>query len=181
MTPHFITLSALSALLLTGCTSMESLYAYIGQRERISAQTPGVSVTRAQPSRLESLSFFSTTRFTASQAESCSRKLMQTQAQDPGHIRYLGTDVLNTQGVIEAEKRELGILPSHYRIRFQLAELGQLNGTTYGFSKIRVARKDALGLNNHDFIPIPPTGQTTQQVYQELQQLYQQLDACMAG
>ncbi|GHA17321.1 hypothetical protein [Oceanisphaera arctica] len=172
---------ALSALLLTGCTSMESLYSYLGQRERVSVLTPGVAVTQTQPSRLESLSFFSTTRFSASQAEPCARELIQTPAQEPDHIRYVGTDVLNAQGTIEAEKRELGILPSHYRIRFQLAELGQLNGTTYGFSQIRVARKDALGLDNHDFTPIAPAGQTTQQVYQELQQLYQQLDACMAG
>ncbi|MFP2769993.1 hypothetical protein [Oceanisphaera sp. KMM 10153] len=178
MNPHFI---ALSALLLTGCTSMEPLYSYLGQGERVSAQTPGVAVTRAQPSRLESLSFFSSTRFAAGQAEPCARKLMQPPAQEPDNIHYVGADVLNAQGSIEAEKRELGILPSQYRIRFQLAELGQLNGTTYGFSQIRVARKDSLGLNNHDFTPIAPAGQTTQQVYRELRQLYQQLDACMAG
>jgi hypothetical protein len=174
-------ITTLLALLLTGCTSMESLSSYLGQPERVSARTPGVAVTQTHPPRLESLSFFSSRRFAASRAEPCARKLMQAPEQEPEPIGYVGEDVLNAKGIIEVNKRELGILPSRYRIRFQMAELSQKNGTTYGFSQIRVARQNALNLGNHDFITIPPAGRTTQQVYQELQRLYQQLDACVAG
>ncbi|WP_298722237.1 hypothetical protein [uncultured Oceanisphaera sp.] len=173
-------LIALPILLLTGCTPLKSL-PYFNRSEPISAQTPGVAITRDQSPRLASLSFFSDTRFTANHAEPCVRELISVPEQEAGIVQYSGNDVLTTEGLLVVDKRELGLLPSRYRIRFQLAALGQLNGTRYGFSRIRVARKDALGLDNHDFIPIPPAGQTTQQVYRELRRLYQQLDACMAG
>lgn len=173
-------LIALPLLLLIGCTPMKSL-PYFSRPDPISARTPGVAVTQAQPSRIASVSFFSGSQFTASHAEQCANELISTPEQETGIVQYSGNDVLSAEGLLVAEKRELGLLPSRYQIRFQLAIMGHINGTSYGFSRIRVAREDALGLDNHDFIPIAPTGQTTQQVYQELQQLSQRLDACIAG
>ena len=173
-------LVALPLLLLTGCTPLTSL-PYFSRSDNISARTPGVAITQARPHQIASFSFFSDTHFTASHAEPCAHQLISTPEQEAGIVRYTGNDVLTTEGVLVVEKRELGLLPSRYQIRFQLAALGQSNGTSYGFSRIRVAREDALGLDNHDFTPIAPTGQTTRQVYRELQRLYQQLDACMAG
>ncbi|WP_417618349.1 hypothetical protein [Oceanisphaera sp.] len=178
-------LLVLSALLLSGCTQLASL-PYPTRTPSFSPGTPGVAISQTLSPRLESIAFFSDTPFSADHAEPCINALIPSPPDDTdadshdNAIVYFGRDVLNTPGLIRVNKRQLGLLPSEYRIAFQLAAFGQAQGTHYGFSRLRLARSDAFDLTNHDFQPMAPTAPDAQLVYLSLRALYQQLDACMA-
>ncbi|WP_375057828.1 hypothetical protein [Zobellella sp. DQSA1] len=177
---NYAALPLLTALL-AGCTALDFPQFAGTQRERVSATTPGIAITQAQPSRLESISFLSNTTFTPARARRCATGLFPPANEAGEVIHYLGEDRLNASGELAATGTQWGIIPSHYRIRFQLSALAHHNGTTYGFNQISLARQDAWGLNNHGFESLSPSGSRTQQVYDELQALYRRLDECMAG
>jgi hypothetical protein len=170
----------LPILLLTGCAALELPFSPGGQQGRVSSTTPGIAVSRTQPPRLESISFLSERAFVPARARHCLTELIPPAGEDTEVIQFLGQDVLNAAGEITAAGSQWGIIPSQYRIRFQLSALAHHNGTTYGFSRISLAREDAWGLGDHDFAPLPPTGARTQKVYNELQALYRRLDECLA-
>ena len=170
----------LPILLLSGCTQLASL-PYPTKARPLSPNTPGVAVSQTRPPRLESIAFFSNTPFKADRIEPCIKEYLPAPDDDTNAVVYFGRDVVNTPGMLRVNKRQLGLLPSEYQIAFKLAVLGQTKGTRYGFSQLRLARSDALDLNNHDFTSIAPATADAQQVYQSLKALYEQLDECMAG
>lgn len=175
-TPPFF---VVSVLLLSGCTQLASL-PYPGKTRSFLPNSPGVSVSQTQPPRLESIAFFSDTRFSSDHAEPCINELIPVPDDDTNAVVYFGRDVLNTPGLIRVNTRQLGLLPSEYQIAFQLAAFGETRGTHYGFSQLKLARADTFNFINHDFKPIAPTSADAQQVYLSLKELYQQLDECMA-
>ena len=88
--------------------------------------------------------------------------------------------MLNAEGMVEHRPRLYGLLPVQDKIRFELTLLGKVKGTTYGFRRIESARRDPLGLNGHDYTSLPSSGQETSQLYQRLERLFRQMDACIA-
>lgn len=174
-----LSVCVLFILLLSGCAQLASL-SYPTKARLLSPNTPGVAVSQSRPSRLESIAFFSDTPFKADRAEFCINKLIPLPDDTDAGV-YFGRDILNTPGTITVNKRQLGLLPSEYEIAFHLSAFGQLKGTRYGFSQLKLARSDALDLNNHGFTSIAPASADAQQVYQSLKAFYQQLDACMAA
>ncbi|MDP5291021.1 hypothetical protein Q9290_01750 [Oceanimonas sp. CHS3-5] len=167
-------------LLLAGCAQVSPLISK-NTPPAINENSPGVTVTRDAPPRLAALTFFATTAFDEASAGACTKKLLQEQEQDAGIIRYSGRDMLNSEGRVDNRTQVYGVLPVQDRIRFELTLLAKVSGTTYGFRRIESARHDPLGLNGHDYAPLPPSGTETQQVYQRLQRLFKELNDCIQG
>lgn len=177
---YALSVCVLFILLLSGCAQLASL-PYPTKARLLSPNTPGVAVSQTRPPRLESIAFFSDTPFNVDRAEPCIKEYLPLPDDDVDTVVYFGRDVVNTLGMIRVNKRQLGLLPSEYQIAFKLSVLGQTKGTRYGFSQLKLARSDALDLNNHGFTSIAPASADAQQVYQSLKAFYQQLDACMAA
>ncbi|WMC11849.1 hypothetical protein PU634_05645 [Oceanimonas pelagia] len=168
------------ALLLTGCAQLSPL---VGKTPLpvINEYSPGVAVTQNAPPRLAALTFYAATPFNQAQAGACSEKLLLAQQPDTGIVRYTGRDMFSAEGLVNHSTSVYRVLPVQDRIRFELTLLAKVSGTTYGFRRIESARYDPLGLNSHDFAPLPPSGTETQQVYQRLQRLFRNMDGCIRG
>lgn len=169
----------LPVLLLSGCSQLASL-PYSAKTRSFSPTTPGVAISQTRQPSLESIAFFSNIPFKADRAELCIHEFIPLPDDNTEAEVYFGRDVVNTPSMIRINKPQLGLLPSEDQIAFKLAILGQIKGTRYGFSHLKLARSDAFDLNNHDFTSIAPATADAQQVYQSLKALYQQLDKCMA-
>ncbi|NHI01817.1 MULTISPECIES: hypothetical protein [Oceanimonas] len=167
-------------LLLAGCAEMTALNLGNGNGLKVDDSTPGVAVTREQPPKLASLSFYSSRPYNEEAAGRCAEQLLVPRELSNPVIHYSGSDMLNVEGMVEHRPRLYGLLPVQDSIRFELTLMGMVKGTTYGFRRIESARRDPLGLNGHDYSPLPPSGQETRQLYQRLERLFKQMDDCIA-
>lgn len=177
---------ALTTLLLSGCSTLKSLPHFNRSDATPTASSAaanatskqGIAVSQTEPAELESITFFTKTLFSREAADTCVKETLSAPENDD-HIKYLGRDALTTSGSISGEDRTLGILVGSHYIDFHLALLGQHNGTHYGFSQLRLAKQDKLNISNHDLRPILANSSDSKRVYQTLEKLFQQLDACV--
>lgn len=180
----------LLALLLSGCSTLDTL-PYFNRAENeanASSASPdstkdtlGIAVSQTKPPTLESITFFTKTPFSKKMAKACVQEpLAESNEDTDASTHYLGLDILTTSGAVSGESRRLGILIGRYQITFNLALLGQHNGTHYGFSQLRLAKQNKLNLSNHDLRPIQANSSDSKLVYQALDTLFRELDACAA-
>lgn len=167
-------------LLLTGCAQMPQLL----ERETpapVNERSPGVSITQDKPPRLAALTYYASTPYNREQASACAEKLIPPGTAGEPVIRFSGRDMLNAAGMISHTTRLYGMLPVQDRIRFELTLLEKVSGTTYGFRRIELSRFDRFGINSQKFSSLAPSGSKTQQVYGQLQRLFQAMDNCIRG
>ncbi|MGO4998349.1 hypothetical protein [Oceanisphaera sp. W20_SRM_FM3] len=187
----FVASATLATLLLSGCSTLPTL-PYFKNAQATTTNTTvahsattsaangqrGVAITQTRPEMLESITFFTNTLFSAKAADTCVQAYLSAPAED-NPIKYLGRDALTTSGSTSGEDRTLGILYGGHQIDFNLALLGQHNGTHYGFSQLRLAKQDKLKISNHDLRPILANSGDSKRVYQTLETLFKKLDACV--
>ncbi|NLJ92002.1 MAG: hypothetical protein GX324_02940 [Aeromonadales bacterium] len=176
MNPYLV---IITSLLLSACSNLTSL-PYFNKDEPITAHTPGIGISQSEPPQLASIAFASDTQFNSERIKGCVDELLAAIEEEGRVINYVGRDTLTATAVLAGEKRQLGVLPSQYQIRFHLAVLSQGEGTRYGFSRITLAQEDRFNYNTHDFKPLSPTSNDLTAVYHSLKDLYQALDDCMA-
>ena len=183
--------ATLATLLLSGCSTLPTP-PYFTNSEDSSSNTSvansatlssangqrGIAITQTQPPMLESITFFTNTLFSSKAADACVQEYLSPPAVD-NNIKYLGGDALTTSGSISGEDRTLGFLYGSHQIDFKLALLGEFNGTHYGFSELRLAKQDKLNISNHDLRPILANSGDSKRVYQTLEALFRELDACV--
>ena len=188
----------LTTLLLSGCSTLKSLHNFnrtpapatidetpanpaMTKPANASASTGklGIAISQTEPAELESITFFTKTPFAKEASDACVQEYLSAPENDD-HIKYLGQDALTTSGSVSGEDRSLGILYGGHHIDFHLALLGQHNGTHYGFSQLRLAKQDKLNISNHDLRPILANSGDSKRVYQTLEGLFKQIDACVA-
>lgn len=166
-------------LLLTGCAQMPSLLQ--DASAPVNENSPGVSITQSKPPRLAALTFYAKTPYSQDQAMQCAEQLMQPQSSDEPVIRYAGRDMLNASGIISNNTRLYGVLPVQDYIRYELTLLEKVSGTTYHFRRIELSRFDPMGINSQHYAALPPSGSKTELVHQQLEALFKEMDACIAG
>lgn len=176
MNPYLV---IITSLLLSACSNLTSL-SYFNKDDPITANTPGIGISQSDPPQLASIAFASDTPFSSEHIKRCVDEQLTAIEEEGRLINYVGRDTLTATGVLTGEKRQLGVLPSQYQIRFHLAALSQGEGTRYGFSRITLAQEDRFNYNTHDFKPLSPTSNNLTAVYHRLKDLYQVLDDCMA-
>lgn len=176
MNPYFI---IITSLLLSACSNLTSL-PYFNKNEPITAKTPGIGISQSEPPQLASIAFVSDTHFSSEELKIFLDEHLTPIEEEGRTIEYIGKDTLMASGLFAGEKRQLGIVPSYYQIRFKLAALSQGTGTRYGFSRITLAQEDQLNYNSHDFKPLASTSSDLSPVYYSLKSLFQELDDCMA-
>ena len=184
MKPTLVASCILFTLVLSGCSTLETLPYFKRGSDADTATAAnsrlGIAISQTDPAELESISFFAKTPFVSKIAESCvEAHLIVADAET--NIKYLGLDTLTTYGAISGENRNFGLLFGQHQITFHLKLIGQHNGTRYGFSELRLANQDKLKLNNHDAQPILANSSDSKRVYQTLEKLFNELDACVAG
>ncbi|ART83605.1 hypothetical protein CBP31_14005 [Oceanisphaera profunda] len=180
----------LLTLLLSGCTTLDTLPYFNRSANEANASsassdstkdTLGIAVSQTKPPTLESITFFTETLFSKKTAKICVQEPLADLNEDTdASTHYLGLDVLTTSGAVSGESRRLGISVGRYQITFNLALLGQHNGTHYGFSQLRLAKQNKLNLSSHDLRPILANSSDSKLVYQALDTLFRELDACAA-
>lgn len=183
----------LFALLLSGCSTLDTLPYFNRSANEANANsgsanatqdTLGIAVSQTKPPILESITFFTETLFSKKTTKTCVQEPLAALDENEDtdvSTHYLGQDVLTTSGAVSGESRRLGISVGRYQITFNLALLGQHNGTHYGFSQLRLAKQNKLNLSSHDLRPILANSSDSKLVYQALYTLFRELDACATG
>ncbi|ART79501.1 hypothetical protein [Oceanisphaera avium] len=174
-----VTSAILLSLMLGGCSALDSL-PYLGSSEADIRENAaqGIAITQTRPAELESIRFFTDTPFVSEALASCLEEYLGAN-QDHTKRYYRGRDVIRTSGTISNSESTLGIKLASYSIDFDLAVLGQHNGSHYGFSQLRLARSDKLKLNSHAAQPILANSSSAKRAYLTLRQLFISLDKCV--
>lgn len=174
-----VTSAMLLALLLSGCSTLDSLpYFSTSETSAKANLSQGIAITQTEPPELESIRFFTDTPFSKQAAQGCiAEYVLPAIEEEP--IEYAGRDVITTRGTTVNQDRILGISHGQHVIDFHLAVLGQHNGTHYGFSQLQLAREDKLKISSHERQPILAQSSNSKRAYRSLASLFNQLDHCV--
>lgn len=166
-----------AAISTTGCSGLN-----LSRFTSIPPNTPGISTTISGKTGLrviDTISFASPTRFARDPITTCvnGHLLPRNGVQpndDPRLIRFAGNDHIMATGSSPLAYRQYGIIPTTDTLSFNLSVAAQPGGISYRFRDIIRAQPDTerqISLYDRD----------NRQVYNSLQALFQQLDACVAG